>query len=292
MPPFDQAASLRSLGPAPVVPVQTQTTRVIAFTSGKGGVGKTSLSLNLALLLQRMGRQVLLLDADLGLANVDIMLGLTPKANLAHVLRGERSLEEILIEGPEGMQILPASSGIEEMAQLTAPQKMNLLDQIDAWRRPLDFMFVDTSAGLGDTVVHFNLSAHESVVVVTPEPTSITDAYALIKVLSQNHGHRRFRLLFNQVKSADEARDLFDKFLKITDQFLDVSLEPLGHVVADRHMTRAIRRQRALADLFPGAEAVECLRRIAKKLDRAPAEAGSSPGGLSFFWRRMTLGVA
>lgn len=289
---MDQAAGLRRVVQAPVVPVAAQSARVIAITSGKGGVGKTSIALNLGIMLQRMGRQVLLFDADLGLANVDIMLGLTPKWNLAHVLRGEKRLEEILIEGPEGMQVLPASSGVEEMASLTADQKMNLLEQIDGWRRPVDFMIVDTSAGLGDNVVHFNLSAHESVVVVTPEPTSITDAYALIKVLSQNHGHRRFRLLFNQVKSAEEARDLFANFLKITDQFLDVSLEPLGHVVADRHMTRAIRRQRALIDAFPGADAVECIRRIAKKMDRSPAEASGSPGGLSFFWRRMTLGVA
>jgi flagellar biosynthesis protein FlhG len=291
---MDQAEGLRTL--ATGTPEAGKTSgppvRVISITSGKGGVGKTSLSVNLGALLQRMGRNVVLFDADLGLANVDVMLGIAPKWNLSHVVRGEKQIDEILVEGPDGMQIFPASSGIEDMAQLTSDQKMSLLAQFDAWERPVDYMIIDTSAGLGDNVVHFNQSAQENIVVVTPEPTSITDAYALIKVLSQNHGLRRFHIVFNQVKSAQEAKQLFENFLRITDQFLDVALTDLGHILADPHMPRAIRRQRALVDLYPGSEAVECMRRIARLLDRHPPDQGYATGGLSFFWRRMTIGTA
>jgi flagellar biosynthesis protein FlhG len=288
----DQAAGLRRIAAPDPMGGPSQEVRVIAVTSGKGGVGKTTLAVNLGILLQRLGRRVMLFDADLGLANVDIVLGLTPRWNLAHVLRGEKRIEEILIEGPEGMQILPASSGVEEVTRLTSAQKIGLLEQIDGWTRPVDVMLVDTSAGVGDNVIHFNLSAHETVVVLTPEPTSITDAYALIKVLSQSHGQRRFRLILNQVRTAQEAKELFERFLKITDQFLDVSLDTLGFVTADRHMTRAVRRQRALIDLYPQSEAADCLRRIARRLDRTPAEGNGAAGGLGFFWRRVTMGSA
>jgi flagellar biosynthesis protein FlhG len=289
---MDQAAGLRNLSEETVQGERADSVRVIAVTSGKGGVGKTSLSVNLAIMLRRLGKRVLLFDADLGLANVHVMLGLTPRRNLSHALRGDCRLEEILIEGPEGIHILPAASGIEEMAQLSAPQKMNLLEQIDRWSLPVDVMLIDTSAGLGDSVVHFNLSAQESIDVVTPEPTSITDAYALIKVLSQNHGQRRFHLIFNLVRSEAEAQGIFETLLKITDQFLDVSLNTLGHVTVDSHMTKAIRRQRALMEAFPGSDAGECLRRIARRLDRTPAGESDRRGGLGFFWRRMTLGAA
>lgn len=289
---MDQAAGLRNLASSLPSQGDASNVRVIAVTSGKGGVGKTSISVNLGILLQRMGHRVLLFDADLGLANVDIMLGLAPRWNLAHVLRGEKTVEEILVDGPEGMKILPASSGIEEMAQLTTNQKMQLIDQFDNLGVSIDTLLIDTSAGIVDNVIHFNLSAQESIVVITPEPTSITDAYALIKVLSQNHGQRRFLLVFNQVRSDAEARELFEHFLKITDQFLDVSLEPLGHVVVDKCMTRAIRRQRAVADLYPSTEATECLRRVARRLERTPVVASGPTGGLGYFWRRVTLGAA
>jgi flagellar biosynthesis protein FlhG len=288
----DQAAGLREIMALREESDMSGQVRVIAISSGKGGVGKTSLAINLGIVLQRMGRRVLLFDADLGLANVDIMLGLAPKQNLSHVLRGDARLEEILLEGPAGMQILPASSGVEEILNLSSEDKMRLLNEVDGWSTPVDYMIIDTSAGMGDSVVHFNLSAHMSLVVVTPEPTSFTDAYALIKVLSQNHGMRRFMLLFNQVKGQSEADALFERFLKVSDQFLDVSLDTLGYVVADRGMSRSIRRQRPLVELSQSSEAVECLRRIARRLDRLPFEAETPTGGLSFFWRRMTMGAA
>jgi flagellar biosynthesis protein FlhG len=288
----NQASGLSRVAIASSPQAGTQSTRVIAVTSGKGGVGKTVISVNLGITLQKMGRRVLLLDADLGLANVDVALGLAPHWNLAHVLRGERTIEEILVEGPAGMKILPASSGIEEMTQLSSSQKMALLDQFEALSFSVDVLIIDTAAGISDNVVHFNSSAAEMAVVITPEPTSITDAYALIKVMSQNHGRRRFHLIFNQVKSPREARELFEKFLKITGQYLDVSLETLGHVVADRNLPRAIRRQRALVDLNPESAAADCFKQIARRFDRVPAEERGPAGGLGFFWRQMTLGGA
>ena len=289
---MDQASGLKRFAPASPTAESAKIIRTIAVTSGKGGVGKTAISINLGITLARMGHRVMLLDADLGLANVDVVLGLAPHWNLAHVLRGTKRVDEILVEGPAGMKILPASSGIEEMTQLNSAQKMNLLTQFEELEEPVDVLIVDTAAGISDNVVHFCTSAAETAVVVTPDPSSITDAYALIKVLSQNHGRRRFQLIFNMVRSAQEAKDLFERFLKITDQFLDVSLDTLGHVPTDRQMAVAGRRQRAMVDLHPESTTSDCFRQIARRFDRIPADQRGPAGGLGFFWRRVTLGAA
>jgi flagellar biosynthesis protein FlhG len=178
---------------------------IISITSGKGGVGKTSIAANLAYLLARMKKKTLIFDADCGLANIDLILGLTPKYNLYHVLKGEKTLKEIIINGPGGIKILPSSSGIQEMSNLSIEQKLALQDQLDALHARPDFMVIDTSAGISENVMYFNMVAKETIVVVTPEPTSMTDAYALIKLLYQRHAKKRFRLLLNIVKTENEA---------------------------------------------------------------------------------------
>jgi len=213
---LDQAVALRAMkkseqraastggGGTYVVPgkngMSRDNVRVISVTSGKGGVGKTNITVNLACLLSKMKKKILLLDADMGLANIDVILGLTPKVNLFHVLNGEKSMEEAIIRGPGGIMILPSASGIQEMSNLSKGQKLTLLDELRTVSTGVDFLLIDTAAGIAGNVMYFNMAAHEIIVMATPEPTSLTDAYAIIKILHQNHAKNCFRLLVNMVR--------------------------------------------------------------------------------------------
>jgi len=260
--------------------------RVISVTSGKGGVGKTNITVNLACLLSKMKKKTLILDADMGLANIDVVLGLTPKANLFHVLNGEKSMKEAMIQGPGGVMILPSASGIQEMSNLSKGQKLTLLDELRTVSRGVDFLLIDTAAGIVDNVMYFNMAAHEIIVVASPEPTSLTDAYAIIKVLHQNHAKNRFRLLVNMVRDPQEGREVHQRLNQATDRFLNLNIEYLGHVLRDERLPEAVRQQKALTTLYPRSPASRCLAAIAEKLcDEQPV--GGDPGGISFFWERI-----
>jgi flagellar biosynthesis protein FlhG len=239
---------------------------VISITSGKGGVGKTNITANLAYLLAAQKKKTLIMDADCGLANIDLILGLTPKYNLYHVLTGEKSLGEVIINGPGGLKILAASSGIQEMSSLSMEQKLTLQDELNALRKRPDFMLIDTSAGINDNVLYFNMVAGETIVVVTPEPTSLTDAYALIKVLYQRHAKKRFSLLVNMVKTPNEAKEVFWRLAQATNHFLNLAIEELGYISYDENVQRGIREQRLLAEICPDSPSVKCLRAVAEKL--------------------------
>ena len=186
-------------GARPVPNRQLRPVRVLSVTSGKGGVGKTNVVTNLAISLARERQKVLIWDADLGLANIDVLLGLKPAYNIQDLLEGTRTLPEILVEGPLGIRVMPASSGVQELAHLGEGQKVRLLSELDEFDDDLDFLLIDTGAGISANVMYFNLAAQEIIVVVTPEPTSITDAYALIKVMSTRYNQKRFKILPNQV---------------------------------------------------------------------------------------------
>lgn len=260
--------------------------RVIAITSGKGGVGKTNIAANLAYLLSNMKKKTLVFDADMGLANIDVILGLAPKFNLYHVLRGEKSLSDIVLEGPGGIKILPAASGIQEMTDLTKGQKLALLDELNELSDDLDFMLIDTAAGIAGNVIYFNMAAREIIVVVSPEPTAITDAYALIKILYSRHAGKKFMLLVNMVKNAAEAREVFNKLSNATSHFLNLSIEYLGYVLDDHSVQDAVRRQRALAEVYPGSRACRCLTSIARRLCRTQP-GGYEAGSIKFFWKSI-----
>ena len=257
--------------------------RVIAVTSGKGGVGKTNISVNLAYFLSKLKKKVLMLDADVGLANIDVVLGLTPQYNLYHVLRGEKSIREIMVEGPGGMLILPAASGIQEMTNLSQGNRLTLLDEVKTLQERVDFMLIDTGAGIASHVMYFNMAAQEIIVIATPEPTSITDAYALIKVLHQQHAKEHFRLLINMVKTETEAKEVFTRLNQATNHFLNISIEYLGYVTYDEHISESIRKQQPFVTLFPNAPATKCLRKLAEKIAKEErfAEVTGTPG---FFW--------
>lgn len=275
----DQAAGLRKMAmPAPI--------QVVAVASGKGGVGKTNVSVNLSVALAQDGLQVMLMDADLGLGNVDVLLGLQPRANLSHVLSGAMSLEEILVPGPSGITIVPAASGVARMAGLTSAEHIGIIRAFSDLHRQVDVLIVDTAAGLHDSVISFCLAVQEVLVVVCDEPASITDAYALIKVLSRDHGVARIRVLANMVRSPDEGRLLFQKLTAVCDRFLDVTLDYVGAIPHDDYLRRAVQRQRPVTEAFPGSPAARTFRELARRVARWPLPVGGK-GGIEFFVERL-----
>jgi flagellar biosynthesis protein FlhG len=261
---------------------------VIAVTSGKGGVGKSNLVVNVGIALARQGRQVLLIDADLGLGNLDILLGLHPSCTIHDVLAHRKSLSEVLVEGPEGIKILPASSGIPEMAELDSRQKLFLLHELDTFSPDLDVVLIDTGAGISRNVLFFNIAAQEILVVANHEPTSLTDAYALIKVLATQHGERHFRLVVNGIADPAEGRAVYRTLLNVTDRFLgqEISLDFLGAIPHDEALGRAVLRQQAVLQLYPKARVSRWITQLAQRLwESAPLV--PSRGNVKFFWQRL-----
>lgn len=260
--------------------------RVIAITSGKGGVGKTSIVANLGYAFTKLGKKVLILDADLGLGNLDVLLGLAPKYNLSHVIMEEKTIEDILIEGPGKMKILPASSGIQELTNLTRQQKINILTQLDRLIDTVDILFIDTAAGISPNVMDFNATAQEIVVVVSPEPTSITDAYALMKVLSLKYSEKVCKLLVNMTTRPEEGREVFRQLHLVTDRFLDIHIEYLGCIFNDEKVTRGVKSQKIVSELFPDTQASKCFKDLARKISAMPPE-NLPKGGSNLFLRHL-----
>jgi len=280
----DQAAGLRSMmAPRPV--------RVIAVTSGKGGVGKTNVSINLAVALATLGRRTMLLDADLGLANVDVLLGLQVRQNLSHVLEGRCTLEEIIVPGPAGLRIVPAASGVARMAGLSPAEHAGLIRAFSDIGGSLDVLVVDTAAGISDSVIAFTRAAQEVIVVVCDEPASITDAYAMIKVLSRDHGLERFHVLANMARSVQEGRDLYRKIATVTGRFLDVTLHFMGVVPYDEQLRKAVQRQRAVVEAYPRSRSALAFKNLAQKADNWPVPE-QPRGHLEFFVERLLGGGA
>lgn len=260
--------------------------RVIAVTSGKGGVGKTNVSANLGVALAQHGKEVMLMDADLGLANVDVLLGLHPLYNLSHVISGERDINEVVVAGPAGLRIVPAASGIKAMADLEPAQHAGIIQVFSELTFNLDVLLIDTAAGLADGVTAFARAAHEVVVVLCDEPASITDAYATIKLLNREHGIQRFRVLANMVRTSQQGLDLYHKILKVTDRFLDVALDYAGAVPYDDCLLKAVQRQRAVVDAYPRSKAAAAFRTLAQKAANWPLPEMAT-GKMEFFVERL-----
>lgn len=260
--------------------------RVISVTSGKGGVGKSNVVSNLAIAMSAQGKKVLIIDADLGLGNLDVLLGLSPAYNLNHVLNGEKSLSEIIIDGPAGIKIIPAGSGIQEFTSLGQHEKLKLLDELDMLEEQFDIMIVDTEAGISENVTYFTVAAQEIIVVVTPEPTSITDVYALIKLLATRYSEHHFKVLVNMAKDSEDALEVFRKLANVAGRFLDISLDYLGCVVKDDKVVEAVKRQKAVSELFPGSEAAGCFSTLAKRVIENTRRTRLK-GNIQFFFRRF-----
>ena len=275
----DQAMGLRRM-------VKPHPVRVIAVTGGKGGVGKTNISVNLAVAMASLGKRVMLLDADLGLANIDVVLGLHPERDLSHVIRGECALEEVLIEGPSGILVAPGASGVQQMAELSKSEHAGLIRAFSDVGSELDVMIVDTAAGISDVGVSFSRAAQEVVVVVCDEPASITDAYALIKLLNREYAIDRFHVLANMVQSAQEGRALYNKICRVTDRYLDAMISFMGSIPYDDNLRKAVRNQKSVVEAFPRSRSAQTFKNLAKKADNWPVPEGVS-GHLQFFVERL-----
>jgi len=260
--------------------------QVIAVTGGKGGVGKTSVSVNLAASLAAAHKRVVLLDGDLGLANVDVFLGLSPRYTLAHVLSGERTLDEILVTAPQGFQVVPAASGAANLSNLDAQAHLGLVQAFSALATEVDVLIVDTAAGLAHGVTQFSQAAQQVVVTICDEPASLTDAYALVKVLSRHHGVSHFRVLTNMIRSPGAGLDLFRRFERVTTRFLDVILDFVGEIPEDEFLKRAVRAQRTVTDAYPASASAQAFRKFAAKAATWPIPQGPR-GNLEFFVERL-----
>lgn len=277
---IDQADTLRRI-------VNPQPLKIIAVSSGKGGVGKTNVSVNLALSLAKQDKEVLLLDADLGMANVDVLLGLNTEYDLSHVISGERTLEEIIIEGPSNIKVIPASTGKTNMANLSEQEQMGLINAFSDLGNVVDALIIDTGAGISDTVINFCRASQDVIVVVHDEPASITDAYAFIKVMSRNHDVSRFHVLANMAHGSREGENLFRKLSKATDRFLDVVLTFIGTVPYDEKLRKAVQHQRAVVDAFPRSPSALAFKRITRKINEWSHADIHSTGQMKFFVERM-----
>lgn len=263
--------------------------QVIAVTGGKGGVGKTNVAVNLAIGMAEQGRRVALLDADLGLANVDILLGLNAEGTLEDVIRGDKTLSEIMVDGPGGIRIIPAASGVQHMAELGVQEHAGLIHAFSEIAPHIDVLIVDTAAGISDLVISFVRAAQEAIVVVCDEPTSITDAYALIKVLNLQYGIDHFRILANMTRSEKEGKALFGKLMNVSERFLDVALQYVGNIPHDEHLRRAVQRRKPVLEAYPRCAASKALRNLADQASRWPLPAGPR-GHLEFFIEQLVGG--
>lgn len=276
---IDQASGLRKMQ-------GLQKVKVIAVSGGKGGVGKTNVSLNTAIALGQLGKRVLVLDADLGLANVDVMLGLRVQRNLSHVLSGESELDDIIIEGPAGIKIIPATSGTQSMVDLTPSEHAGLIRAFSDMQTEFDFLVVDTAAGISDMVLSFARASQDVMLVVCDEPTSITDCYALMKLLSRDHGVFKFKVVANMVRSPKEGQQLFAKLTKVTDRFLDVALELVSVIPFDENMRKSVRKQQVIVEAYPDSPAAKAFKALAKRVLIWPVPHQPS-GHLEFFIEQL-----
>ncbi len=266
--------------------IENQSVKVIAVSSGKGGVGKTNVSVNLAAGLAKSGNSVMLMDADLGMANVDIMLGIKPKYDLHHVITGECSLEEVIFKGPMGIKIIPASSGIGRMADLTVIEQANLIRAFGELSSKVDVLIIDTAAGISSSVISFSKAAQEIFVVVCDEPASITDAYALIKVLNLEHGVKRFKILSNMVKNSEHGKRLYAKLLGAAKIYLDASIGYIGSIPMDEKLRDAVQMQSAVIECFPNSSSSIAFQGLTNKVNSLPVPQ-STTGQLEFFIERI-----
>jgi len=294
---LDQASGLRNLinkysndvwelRQSNVTP-SNESPRVIAVSSGKGGVGKTNVVGNLAVSFSQLKQNVLIFDGDLGLANIDVLLGIRSKFHIQHVISGEKTLSEIIVTGPENIKVIPGGSGVQKLSNLTEGERLLLLNEFDSLDSNVDIFLIDTGAGISSNITYLNMAAEERIVISTPEPTSITDAYALIKVMYQTHGTKNFQLLVNMARNNREAEAVFNNIHSNLSRFLqDIQLTYLGFISRDEHIQKSVRRQNPVVLSYPKSTAAKQFMQLARKMLDA-SEQKSELKTLSFFWKRF-----
>lgn len=241
-------------------------TRIITVTSGKGGVGKTNFTINFALALMSYGQRVIILDADLGLANIDVVLGITPSFNLYHVLKGQKTIQEIIVTGPQGLQIIAGGSGVQELANMRRWQIEQFIGKLEALEGMADIIIIDTAAGLARNVMSFVLAADEVIVITTPEPTAITDAYGLVKAMTTKKKSGVVHLVVNKVENAKEAEETASKLSIVAEKFLKLNIGHLGFILDDPLVSKAVKNQEPFLLKYPKSSAAQCVQRLAAQL--------------------------
>jgi flagellar biosynthesis protein FlhG len=293
----DEPAQLTStqLAPSPSHQRDAKANRLaaaptFAITSGKGGVGKTNVVANLAAALILKHKRVLVIDADLGLANLDLFLGVKPKYTLADFFAGAASLDEIITVSRNGILLLPGASGVQEITALRRDQKLALLTELDALTHEMDLVLIDTASGISDAVTYFTTAAQEIIVVVTPEPSSLTDAYAVVKVLASTYHEKHFRILANNVSGEEEACRMFDTLSRTALRFLNASLDLLGWIPRDPQLMGSVARAQMVVDDALDAPSAQAFLSIANRLLDSIAAGVRVKGNLQFFFQRMLEG--
>ena len=266
---MDQAENLRN-----IIKKQNQkdlsNARVIAVTSGKGGVGKSSVSINLAVQFTKMGKKVIILDADFGLANIEVMFGVIPKYNLSDLMVSGREISEIITEGPEGIKFISGGSGIAKLVNPDKEQVKRLVNKMSELENMADVIIIDTGAGISPTVMEFLVASPETIIVTTPEPTSITDSYALLKALSMNDNFRRedvsIKMIANRVSTESEGRNLYEKLNMVVSKFLDIDMTYLGIIPMDNNIVKAVMKQKPVSIIYPASASSKHFEEIAEKI--------------------------
>lgn len=271
-----------------------RSTRVISVTSGKGGVGKSTMVANLAIEFEKRGQRVLMFDGDLGMANLDIMFQVKPKYSVQDVINGVVELRDILVQVTPSLTLIPGGTGLFELQKLPAHAKQMLLDQVSDLGTIYDVMLIDTAPGIADNVLYLNAAAQEIMVILTPDPSSLTDAYALIKVLHQRQRETKFSVVCNQVRDEDDGRRVFERLQTVAAQFLPVTLSYRGAIPSDPHLRQCTRGQQIISKSVPQAESARAFSRLTQTLLENGQEQSfevECKGSLQFFWKQL-IGAA
>lgn len=284
----DQAQQLRELMRSKVAPSNgdgRKKTRIITVASGKGGVGKTNVSVNMALAYARLGKKVIVMDADLGLANVNVMLNMIPKYNLYHVIRKQKTMKEIILDTEYGIQIVAGASGFSKIANLSEDERQNFIDELYALSNA-DIVIIDTSAGVSNNVLAFVAAADDAVIITTPEPTAITDAYGIIKIIATeiDNLNMGLKLVVNRVKTVSEAKKVADRMINIAGQFLNLKVDYLGFIYDDPAVAQAVLRQKPFLVMDPKCKASQCVQHIVGRMEKSDLREG---GGIGSLIRRL-----
>lgn len=270
------------------IPKVKRTARVITVTSGKGGVGKTNITINLAIALSEQGYRVVIMDADFGLANIDVLFGIIPKFTLVDVIKNRKSILEILSEGPKNIKFISGGSGVEELIKLDRSQVLKFVENMALLDKLADIVIVDTGAGLSENVMSFVMAADEVLLITTPEPTSITDAYALIKTVSNRDKAKKIKVIVNRAENNNEANDILNKLILVSDKFLGIVLEPAGYILHDEAVVKAVKQQQPFLLSFPKSQAARNIKEISIKLTES-GKGGDIPqsAGIRGFLNRL-----